>query len=234
MEELKSLVAELRNKENKNEIVSILQKIGKKLITEYEISVAGITIVPLWLEAYYFDQNKFADCNMHLDDKQKDRFGQLYFHTTGYGGFDICLSNSKDFYLSFLLKATLIDGKFNTQTGVYDVLAALDKKESDLEEEKNILIKRKQSTDYDVQFVQRVGLTKPCFVDEELAIFPIEELSNDNYNFTFAHKVLLPLVKTKIKEYKLNHADCTKQECEAECRKIFGWAPENLMDLLKD
>lgn len=233
MDELKSMVGKLKNANHKDEIVGILQQIGKKLITEYEINVCGIKIIPLWVEAYYFNQSDFADCNMHLDDKQKDRFGQLYFHTTGHGGFDICLSDSQDYYLSFLLKATLIDGKFNTQTGIYDVLLAQDKKESELEKEKDILIKR-EPMNYDVQYVQRVGLTKPCFINEKLAIFPIDVLCDDNYNFTFAHKVLLPLVKAKMKDYKTNNADCTKQEYEVECRRIFGWAPDSLMDLLND
>ena len=234
MEEIKCLAGKLKNETSEKEIVNILQQIGQKLITEYEIKVCDIQIIPLWVEAYYFNQKTFADCNVHLDDKQKDRFGQLYFHTSGRGGFDICLSDSEEFYLSFLLKATLIDGKFNNQTGIYDVLLARDKKECDLERVTGILFKREKALDYDVQFVQRVNLPKPCYKNEKLAVFPIEALSNENYNFTFAHTVLLPLVKTKIKEFKVNHANSTKQECEAESRRIFGWAPDGLMGLLED
>ena len=124
MDELKKLVENLEKENDEKKQEKILQDIGKVLITEYEIIVDGIKIEPLWVEAYYYSQNKFADCNTHLDDKQKNRFGQLYFHNKGYGGFDICLSNSDDFYLSFLLKATLINGEFSTQTGIYDFLTA--------------------------------------------------------------------------------------------------------------
>ena len=61
MKELEKLVEKLEDKNNKEEErVKILQDIGKVLITEYEIIVDGIKIEPLWVEAYYYSQNKFA------------------------------------------------------------------------------------------------------------------------------------------------------------------------------
>ena len=116
---MKNLKCQIRNLENitvSNEdytaVEKELQLLGKKLLTEYVIKIGNIEVEPLWVEAYYYDQNKFPDCNTHMSDKQKNRFGQLYFHEKGRGGLDICLSapvpDHEDYYLSVLLKATLL------------------------------------------------------------------------------------------------------------------------------
>ncbi len=235
LEDLKLLVNELENNTNKEEQIKILQKIGKTLITEYEIKVDGIKIEPLWVEAYYYNQDNFADCNSHLDDKQKNRFGKLYFHNKGYGGFDICLSNSDKYYLSFLLKATLINGKFNTQTGIYDFLTANDKSESELENKENVLIKRASTKNCKIEYAERVGITKPCYKTEALAMFSFEALGNDKYNFTFARKVLIPLVKKEMQNYKNNsNQKLAESDYKKRCKKVFGWTPDALNDILKD
>lgn len=140
MEELKSLVKKLETEYNEEEQIKILQDIGKKLLTEYVIQVGDVTIQPLWVEAYYYSKEKFPDCNTHLSEKQKNRFGQLYFHETGRGGFDICLSNNNEYYLSFLIKAYLLNGSFNKQT---DFSNGLTKEMKDkYEKETDILRKR--------------------------------------------------------------------------------------------
>lgn len=235
MDELKKLVENLEKENDEKKQEKILQNIGKVLITEYEIIVDGIKIEPLWVEAYYYDQNKFADCNTHLDDKQKNRFGQLYFHNKGYGGFDICLSNSDEFYLSFLLKATLINGEFSTQTGIYDFLTANDKSESELENKKDILVKKNSPESYEIKYAERVGITKPCYKTKALAMFSFDALGNDKYNFTFAHKVLIPLVKEEMQNYKnTSTQNLTESDYKKRCKKVFGWIPDAINDILKD
>lgn len=113
--DLWTLVSNLKNAAY-DEPVHILQMLGDKLINDCRIEVFGVTIEPLWVEAYCYDKTHFPDYNTHRSRKQKNRFGQMYFHERGYGGVDICLSNSEDFCLSFLLKATLANGRFLTQT----------------------------------------------------------------------------------------------------------------------
>lgn len=235
MDELKKLVENLEKENDEKKQEKILQNIGKVLITEYEIIVDGIKIEPLWVEAYYYNQNKFADCNTHLDDKQKNRFGQLYFHNKGYGGFDICLSNSDEFYLSFLLKATLINGEFSTQTGIYDFLTANDKSKSELENKKDILVKKNSPESYEIKYAERVGITKPCYKTKALAMFSFDALGNDKYNFTFAHKVLIPLVKEEMQNYKnISTQNLTESDYKKRCKKVFGWIPDAINDILKD
>ena len=231
MDELKVLInEELRNAKDECQVVKALQKIGAKLIKEYVIKVEGIIIEPLWVEAYYYDKRCFPDCNTHLNDLQRDRCGQLYFHRKGRGGLDICLSTSKDYYLSFLLKATLINSKFCTQTGIWSVLTENEKTKSELESAGNVLFKRNSALNYDVRFVNRVGITKPCYREERLAAFPMDVLNNSCYDFHFARKCLTPLAVDTIRDYKKVY---TEKECMERCQNLFGWVPDDVRKVFK-
>ena len=228
MDELKKLISEGLEKACKeDQIVKILQQIGAKLINEYIIKIKDITIEPLWVEAYYYNKNYFPDCNTHLNDLQKERFGQIYIHRKGHGGFDICLSTSKDYYLSFLLKATLINGKFYTQTGIRSLLTEKEWEKSEVENAKNILFKRESILNYDVRFANRVGITKSCYRDEALAAFPMDVLNNGCFDFRFARKSLTPLAVDTIKDYK-EATGQTQKECIKKCQDLFGWVPDDV------
>ena len=58
LKELVDLVEELENEHNKEKQVQILQKIGKTLITEYEIKVGNITICLLYTSPSPRDRQK--------------------------------------------------------------------------------------------------------------------------------------------------------------------------------
>lgn len=225
MKDLKESIKELETITDKKEIESKLQLLGEKLINDYYIEVEGIKVEPLWVEAYYYNETRFADCNTHMHDLQKNRFGQLYFHRIGHGGFDICLSLSENYYLSFLLKASLINGKFNRQTDIESSFAEEGKSKETLENAENILIKRENSLRHDVKFSKRVGVTKSCYAEDELAIYAFDALGNKEYNFTFAHKDLTPLAVETIKKYK-QETNCTKKEGKNKCTELFGWTPD--------
>lgn len=233
LKELKSKVERLDKAENKEESVKILQEIAAELITDYEIQVKEIKIEPLWVEAYYYNSEKFADCNIHMNEKQKNHFNQIYFHKKGYGGFDICLSDSPKYYLSFLIKASLINGEFTTQTGIYDILNVLGINTCDLENERNIL-KQTPSKTYSIMYAQRVGLTKSCYQNEPLAAFPIEVLSKKEYNFKFARKSLQTTVNQIMEQFMLDNPNATKEECKIKCREIFGWLPDSARSLIEE
>ena len=55
--ELKEMVCSLKAETNEKTIITKLKEIEAKLIGEYVIEVEGITIEPLWVEAYYFNKN---------------------------------------------------------------------------------------------------------------------------------------------------------------------------------
>lgn len=236
---LEDLVNQLREETNKENSVAILQKISNALINDYIIKVCGVTIEPLWVEAYCYHATAFPDCNTHMNEKQKKRFGQLYFHKVGHGGVDLCLSNG-EYYLSFLLKATWIykgenrsQKVFQKQTETSSSLLKLSgRTKSEIEDEKNILFHQKNT--HQIMYTKRIHLTKPCFKDDDLAAFPLDIISNPKCDFTFARKSLEKHVHVYLQNYILNHAACTKQECKNECRRIFGWVPDSAQDIIKN
>ena len=143
METIKEKVGNLANNalsEDTDEIkqekaIRILQDIGRDLIVDYKIVVDDIVIDPLWVEAYYYlgkskkedEDNEyrnvsfFADPFVHCVDDQigEENFCKLYLHhktDDKRSGVDICFPINNGFYLSFLLKYTLVNGVFTTQS----------------------------------------------------------------------------------------------------------------------
>ena len=135
MEELRKLVKKLEQEYGDKKQIEILQEIGKKLINEYEIQIGKFTIEPLLVEAYYNTKNekKFLDCSVHATgsetantaklarERQENNFGELYVHYGTNDGIDLILSDG-DYYLSFLIKNSLINGKVEMQSAVSKTL----------------------------------------------------------------------------------------------------------------
>lgn len=148
--ELENLVKELvcvakTNIDKTESVVSGLQRIGEKLLTEYEIKIdinsRTITIEPLRLEPYLFCDG-FEDKFMHYiyiekdnmrfyGPRQRNHFGKLYIHS-GYSGVDLVISNNENYAFSFLVKNSriLVDGEivlpFTKQYGVAKLLKDYD------------------------------------------------------------------------------------------------------------
>ena len=191
MEKLKKLVEELVAESNEEKQVQILQKIGKTLITEYEIKVGNITIAPLLIEAYYYNCNNFPDCNTHKRPIQK-KFNELYRHSIKNGlksngrkgGVDICLALNKDenepYYLSFLIKNSLVNNTFCKQVELNSILNSIPNI-SNLTSD--VLCKRNCKYDKHCIYLKRKGLKKECFKDEKIAIaYPWNNI-NDKLSF---------------------------------------------------
>lgn len=124
MEKLNSLVQNLLD--TVKEETMCLQQINTALLQDYKLSVGGyLTVLPTMVDAYYSNPTAkypYVDANMHamMDTKsankeiwnlQSNRFGKLYFHKMGHGGVDICLSNGKNYCLTFNLKGAIINGE---------------------------------------------------------------------------------------------------------------------------
>lgn len=238
MYELANSVKMLEEEQDQADIVKILQEIGEKLINAYEIRIGAITLEPLWVEAYYFDPKEFPDYNTHMSQKQKNRFGQLYFHEKGWGGIDICLSKG-DYYLSFLLKATLlskegnsVDKAFKKQIGTSrSILELSGLPRNILESEQDIFARKKRN--HEIMHAKRIHLAKPCFREEELAVFALDTASK--YRFVdFARESLQDCAAKYIQQFRAQNPQSTKEECQKECRKMFGWLPNTVNDILKD
>lgn len=135
------------NEGDSSEIVRFLQQINEELLNhKIKISYKGkeIFIYPLWVEAYYRNDNmKFVDKSCHRSDKgdceqYKFRLHKKINSESKNRGVDIYLGKGKDYYLSFLIKIAYIEKehkfKICSQTEIIDFLPKKDSfYEGDLE-----------------------------------------------------------------------------------------------------
>ena len=161
------LVRQLENTSEKTAQVKILQEIGKKLLTEYVIKIGDITIKPLWVEAYYSDTNTgFVDEAVHGNECQKNQYGALYFHhktDDQRSGVDICLSCG-NYYLSYLLKYTLVNGIFKSQAQLSSMIPHELRGTA-----KNVLVKEQNPAEVMI-CTKRIGIMSSAYKDADLAI----------------------------------------------------------------
>ena len=179
MEDLKCLVKKLEQTSNEKEQIRLLQAIGDKLLTEYVIVIPtlNVTIEPLRVEAYYYpynDTSKFDDPCAHPSSTKVNNFGHLYFieEKYGYPGVDLCLSLG-DYYLSFLIKNSRVDGKLFKQMDLYEAY------QGDWREIQKVdVLHRIDNNHKMVLYTSRVGLkeSRTKFFHEKLAA--VTEIDN--------------------------------------------------------
>ena len=164
---MEDLINQLTSTHDKDAQVNFLQEIGKKLLTEYVIKIGDITIKPLWVEAYYSDTNTgFVDEAVHGNECQKNQYGALYFHhktDDQRSGVDICLSCG-NYYLSYLLKYTLVNGIFKSQAQLSSVIPHELRGTA-----KNVLVKEQNPAEVMV-CTKRIGIMSSAYKDADLAI----------------------------------------------------------------
>lgn len=204
MEELKDLedlvdkLEKAQKEQDEKEQIKILQKIEAKLINEYEIIVDDLVIEPLLVEAYYFDEKYFPDISVHASRKsgkiaelahnrQQKNFGKLYIHRPKGDGIDICLTKSDKYYLSFLIKNSLVnkDKKLKTQFQLADIVCDNCKKCDEIENciynDVVVLQKKDSPKGSKIVYFPRKGVSGN-FACAPLAALPVDELLN--YEFT--------------------------------------------------
>ena len=164
---MENLINQLTSTHDKDAQVNFLQEIGKKLLTEYVIKIGDITIKPLWVEAYYSDTNTgFVDEAVHGNECHKNQYGALYFHhktDDQRSGVDICLSCG-NYYLSYLLKYTLVNGIFKSQAQLSSMIPHELRGTA-----KNILVKEQNPAEVMV-CTKRIGIMSSAYKDADLAI----------------------------------------------------------------
>ena len=164
---MEDLINQLTSTHDKDAQVNLLQEIGKKLLTEYVIKIGDITIKPLWVEAYYSDTNTgFVDEAVHGNECQKNQYGALYFHhktDDQRSGVDICLSCG-NYYLSYLLKYTLVNGIFKSQAQLSSMIPHELRGTA-----KNVLVKEQNPAEVMV-CTKRIGIMSSAYKDADLAI----------------------------------------------------------------
>lgn len=222
------MINELVNQKDPNKCVRILQSINKKLLTEYLICVGDYVIEPLLVEAYYRNEQNFKDSNVHGKDGQKNRFGKLYFHETGRGGIDICLSDG-EYHLSFLIKNSLVTNNGLTE---FTRQTQLHKKLKEYQGTDNIVLKKRTEPKNAIVFnAPRKNLVKNDeFRKKELASVTGFELRDNNgkpYKFDLETGFGK---ETLITKYIQKHP---KEYTKDEFKKMFlNYIPKKIKDYI--
>ena len=166
MEKLKKLLMDLTNTFSRERQIMCLQSIGKELLNHYVIKLPVSVIQPLWIEAYYFDPDLgFRDDSVHKDERQQ-RYDVLYFHHKTddlRSGVDLCLSPDQKCCLSFLLKYTLVNGVFTTQSQLSGCIP------TELRNSDGVLSYSPNPTEI-MWCAKRIGICSGEYKDEKLAI----------------------------------------------------------------
>ena len=217
---MENLINQLTSTHNKDAQVNFLQEIGKKLLTEYVIKIGDITIKPLWVEAYYSDTNTgFVDEAVHGNECQKNQYGALYFHhktDDQRSGVDICLSCG-NYYLSYLLKYTLVNGIFKSQAQLSSMIPHELRGTA-----KNVLVKEQNPAEVMV-CTKRIGIMSSAYKDADLAI---ARDINQRFVTDSGEKKSLPQKTELLKAYiDAVYSDCqinTEEQKAAISRKLVG------------
>ncbi|UTC66766.1 MULTISPECIES: hypothetical protein [unclassified Treponema] len=198
--DLKTKIDALLKQTSEEKIIPILQDIMHTLLSGYVFKIKGnkgvVTIDPIELEAYFFKDSCFEDDCVHRNEKQKNNFGRLYVHKTKNNhlkggtrkGMDLCLSDSENYSLAFLIRSAYLDIRENNveerlricgpcllTDEVFQKLKFDYKKEYDKLESQEVLIKEeKPETEFYLSSRINVNSNKK---DEFLRMVRIE----DNY-----------------------------------------------------
>ena len=214
------------------EVEKELQLIGRMLVTDYVIKIGNITIEPLWVEAYYSNVAKeFAYPFIHGKEEQSE-FGILYFHhktDDSRSGVDICLSlcdeTKNKYYLSYLLKYTLVNGEFTTQSQ----LSAKIRIAYDSLPNKNDILEmscNKSETDI-LGYTTRIGLNvKESDVEEEIKkrYASLNLAIAKNFDKTYSIEKKLPHIESLAYSF-LSTYDFDKEKW---CKEHLGYCLKNI------
>lgn len=211
-----------------------LQLLGKTLITDYVIKIGNLIVEPLWVEAYYSNVSKgFADPFIHGKEEQS-KFGILYFHhktDDSRCGVDICLSlcdenkTESKYYLSYLLKYTLVNGEFTTQSQ----LSAKIRKQYDMLSNKNDILEiscNKNETDI-VGYTTRIRLNindSGPLRDAKKRYAPLKLAIAKNFDRAYSATKKLPQIESLACSF-LSTYDSEKRKW---CKEHLGYYLKNI------
>ena len=241
LKEVKKLenVAKLEG-DHKEEQVKILQEIGAELVNEYIIKVGALTIEPLLVEAYYYHQDKFPDLSVHAarkngkiaqqaHERQQKNLNKLYVHCPNGSGIDVCLTDSDEYYLSFLIKNAIVNNQWKTQLEIADELCGQCGRCKEVRDciynNDHVLYKRDQSQNSKVIYLPRKGISGD-FACLPLAALPLDKILD--YDFTLPNgyqkqwrTAVYALVKENMDEEKARQLVKNKQLSNSQIQEKY-------------
>lgn len=195
-------VKQLEKKTDQLVLIELLQKIAARLLNECVIKVGSVTIEPLLVEAYYYHDKKFRDIAVHAAKsrgviaeqahlRQKNNLNRLYIHRPKGDGIDICLTDSDEYYLSFLIKNALVNGEWMTQNAIAQTLCdscADCAQVSECKFNNDVVLYEKNSPrKSEIIYLPRKGITGH-FACAPLAALPLEEILEHEFTLPDGYK----------------------------------------------
>lgn len=185
-----SKVSQLRQEVNRDAIEHILLEILDYVITHYALKFPNGTLRLLELEIYYRGAN-YAGESTHGDELQTNRCGKLYDHRKGgtRKGFDVVLSQGKDYYLSCLVKGTVCEDEVLFKQGMsYDKCQAFAGVDNLSEYKPIALAPLDKPTIGPVLHSKRIGLTNESDKDAILRSLNCSYLEPQSKDFNLLYK----------------------------------------------
>ena len=108
---IKKAIDQLTSCVERKEIEDALRHIAEIVLKDYILKFGETFVQLIEIEMYYYNESCYKDTAIHKSEQQRHRYGKVYVHPSG---FDICLSDSDDYYLSFLVRSARVG---NTESG---------------------------------------------------------------------------------------------------------------------
>ena len=151
----------------RKEIEDALRHIAEIVLKDYILKFGETFVQLIEIEMYYYNESCYKDTAIHKSEQQRHRYGKVYVHPSG---FDICLSDSDDYYLSFLVRSARVGNTKVVTSGPINVREAIKRLGVDLEKDLLELIATPVNPHVNVYFATRKGLGKSVIPEDNAAM----------------------------------------------------------------
>ena len=223
---------------NNQATIERLQNEAKLFLTNTKLMLNGVSILPKEIEVYYFKEGEFEDTSVHKNELQRNHKNHFYVHRRGLkqidkynggtrGGLDFVVSDSKNFYYSFLIRSAVIDNEL--EIGPNNVLESIlnhCKPDKETLESEPIEL-HPNAVSGDVLFSKRINLGKKAgqFSECKLRAVLCDDLFRTN-KYPAKEKMIVDFLIDKVQSQQM-----TKEQASEYAKQKLGYIPSAIKDL---
>lgn len=164
---IKKAIDQLTSCVERKEIEDALRHIAEIVLKDYILKFGETFVQLIEIEMYYYNESCYKDTAIHKSEHQRHSYGKVYVHPSG---FDICLSDSDDYYLSFLVRSARVGNTEVVTSGPINVRKAITRLGVDLEKDLLELIATPVNPYVNIYFATRKGLGKSVIPEDNAAM----------------------------------------------------------------
>ncbi len=215
-----------------------LQNEARLFLTKTKLMLNGVSILPKEIEVYYFKEGEFEDTSVHRNDLQKKNKNHFYVHRRGLkqtdkynggnrGGVDFVVSDSENFYYSFLIRSAVIDNELVIgPNNVLESILNYCKLDKETLESEPIEL-HPNAVSGDVLFSKRINLGKNAgqFSECKLRAVLCDDLFRTN-KYPAKEKMVVDFLIDKVQSQQM-----TKEQASEYAKQKLGYIPSAIKDL---